>query len=193
MGHEAALKLCLVSCFTLHCFTDNAASDTNGPQDNEWSHCRTLSDIFGRALIWSFHRIIPNGCWTKLWALIGAVCAFGSHIFDPPIFIWGLRLRDLSVPMTETYKCVFFPAWQAVCCSMVNLCKSASASCNPTYLHPLVLITRPRKTGTSQKIRAGLGSQWWEKRELSLTIWRTWSCRDHENHLSWPPVSFYYR
>lgn len=77
--------------------------------------------------------------------------------------------------MTQKYNSALFLSSEAVCCPIVSSCKCASASCNPVYLHPLALCTRPRRTRTWREIRAGWTSHWWRESRL---------CTRHSIH-SW--------
>lgn len=100
-----------------------------------------------------FLRIIPNGCAAKPLSTLHqdySMLKLTVLMYVPSNWCnFDLRKEIegfIGDVMTEKYNGALFPS--PVCRPIVRLRKCASASCNPVYLHPPALSTRPRRTRT---------------------------------------------
>lgn len=121
-----------------------------------------------------FLRIILNGCAAKPLSTLSwdysSFEASGSHVCVPSNWC-NFDLRKEIEGFISTYVMTavhFFLSGGAVCCPIVSLCKCANASCNPMYLHPLALWTRPRRTRTWREISASSSSLTGKERSITV-------------------------
>lgn len=164
-----------VSCFTPYCYPDNTSSQNTLyyrtsplclPKGAPWNvvHSTYNCGLISNCL---FLRIIPNKC--------AALAPFPARSQDysggqtHSAHVLCVHRNWCSFDLTQEIERfistrndtgiqVLFSFASGRFAVQLSVC---AASCNPVYLHPLVLCMRPQRTRTWLEISAGSASQWW--------------------------------